>query len=50
MPTTEMQIFDFDTVKARYVRLLATELRMKPSDSNKHRMQIAEIEVYNTKN
>ncbi len=48
IPTTEMQIFDFDTVKARYVRFLATELRTKPSDSNKHRMQIAEIEVYNT--
>ncbi|MBQ2732526.1 MAG: discoidin domain-containing protein, partial [Clostridia bacterium] len=50
MPKTEMQVFDFDTVKARYVRFLATELRTKPSDSNKHRMQIAEIEVYNTEN
>ncbi len=50
IPTTEMQIFDFDTVKARYVRFLATELRTKPSDGNKYRMQIAEIEVYNTEN
>ena len=45
-----MQIFEFDKVNARYIRLLATELRTKPLDSNKHRMQIAEIEVYNTEN
>lgn len=50
VPTTEMQIFAFAPVSARYIRFVGTELRTKPTDSNKFRMQIAEIEVYNTKN
>ena len=50
IPTTEMQIFAFAPVSARYIRFVGTELRTKPTDSNKFRMQIAEIEVYNTKN
>ena len=48
IPTTEMQIFAFAPVSARYIRFVGTELRTKPTDTNKFRMQIAEIEVYNT--
>ena len=50
IPSAEMQVFDFATVNARYVRFVGTELRTKPTDANKFRMQIAEIEVYNTEN
>lgn len=49
IPTAKMQTFEFTTVRARYVRFVGTDLRMKPSDSNKYRMQIAEIGVYNVK-
>ncbi len=38
--------FDFDPVTGRYVRLLATRLRPKPSDGNSYRLQISELELY----
>ena len=47
-PIIEMQVFDFETVKARYVRFEGTSLRTKPTDGNRFRMQLAELEVYNT--
>lgn len=43
-----VESFTFDQVKARYVRVYATSLRPKASDGNRYRMQLAEIEVYNT--
>lgn len=48
VPTTVMQTFDFDTVSAHYVKIMGTSLRTKPSDGNRFRMQLAELEVYNT--
>ncbi len=48
IPTTTMQVFNFDAENARYVRFEGTSIRPKTTDGNTYRMQLAEIEVYNT--
>ena len=48
VPTTDMQVFDFDLTDARYVMFKGTSLRTKATDGNRFRMQLAELEVYNT--
>ena len=40
--------FKFESLTARYVRLYATKLRSKPSETGTYRIQIAELEVYNS--
>lgn len=49
-PTGEsgLHTFSFDPVRARYVRLRGTKLNQLANESNVYRMQLAEIEVYNT--
>jgi len=49
IPTTDMQVFDFNEADARYVLFKGTSLRKKPTDGNRFRMQLAEFEVYNTR-
>ncbi|MBQ7365509.1 MAG: discoidin domain-containing protein, partial [Clostridia bacterium] len=39
-------VYAFEDVEARYIRLNATSLRPKVSDSNSYRLQISEFEVY----
>ena len=39
--------FDFETVSAQYVKLLAKKLRPKATENNSYRLQLAEMEVYN---
>ena len=46
IPFAILQIFDFDTVNARYVKLEATSLNRLLNDGNYYRMQLSEIEVY----
>ncbi|MBQ7660550.1 MAG: family 78 glycoside hydrolase catalytic domain [Clostridia bacterium] len=48
VPTTEMLVFDFAAADARYVRFEGTSIRIKTTDGNRYRMQLAELEVYNT--
>ncbi|MBQ8836367.1 MAG: family 78 glycoside hydrolase catalytic domain [Clostridia bacterium] len=48
VPTTTMQVFNFETEDARYVRFEGTSLRTKSTDGNRYRMQLAELEVYTT--
>ncbi|MBD5131302.1 MAG: family 78 glycoside hydrolase catalytic domain [Clostridiales bacterium] len=40
--------FSFDSVKARYVRVRGTKLNQLPYDGNTYRMQLAELEIYNS--
>lgn len=40
------QVHKFDTVTARYVRLLATKLRNHPGFDSKYRIQLSEIELF----
>lgn len=42
------QTFTFDKVNARYVKIVGTKLNAYVHESNTYRMQLAEIEVYNT--
>ena len=42
------QEFTFDKTQARYIRIRGTELNVYAHESNTYRMQLAEIEVYNT--
>ena len=48
VPYATLQEFEVDMSYARYVRLYASSLNKVSNDSNKYRMQLAEIEVYNT--
>lgn len=45
-PTAGAVILSFDETEARYVKLVGEELRENPSDGNRKRMQIAELEIY----
>ena len=47
LPGYGPQSFSFEEVSARYVKLDATSIRPKATDSNSYRMQISELEVYN---
>lgn len=38
----------FDSVTARYIRLVATSLNPKPTEYNFYRLQLTEMKVYNT--
>lgn len=46
--TEAAQTFTFDKTNARYLRVRGTKLNVYPHESNTYRMQLAEIEVYNT--
>lgn len=40
--------FSFDSVRARYVRIRGTKLNQIPTDGNQYRMQLAEVQIFNT--
>ena len=47
-PLVGLLEFEFEPTLARYIRFIGSSLRQKPTDGNRYRMQISEIEAYNT--
>ncbi len=43
---SEAQVFSFNPVEARYVRVKVLKVRANPADGNRYRLQLAELEVY----
>lgn len=50
MPSSDVQSFCFEDVTARYIKIEGKSLTQNPYDSNLYRMQLAEIEIYRTRN
>ena len=48
VPLVELQEFEFAAAEVRYIRFTGTSLHRKPTDGNRFRMQLCEIEAYNS--
>ncbi len=47
-PTVDPLVYKVGTQQARYIRLYSEDIRPIPTDGNKKRIQISEIEIYNS--
>ena len=47
-PAGTAQTFAFSDAAARYVRITGTKLQSNPNDTNRYRMQFAEVQVFGT--